>query len=440
MTPDRRDNCRLTCLLAAVVLAEIWLFLMHFGLANAPPTGDGLYYHQLAVNLRAGHGFSNHTAPPYEPTIWRTPGYPLFLTVTYSVVNSYAAVRATQFALLGLTAWLVYDLTSRLFGRRAALVAAMLCITYVPFIISATRLLTESVMTCWVALFSWLGLRSLQITGPNRWAALAFGVACGSGALVHPTFALLIVVPLWLHFRPSPVVSNRNRTLNTGAVALGFALCVAPWSARNIAVSHRFVPLSLCSGWSLYMSMQQYAGALGYHWTPNDWRVLFPDLQSRRAQAKELVDGLPAGDISRTVRWELLVDASFAADARRLYHRLTWKQILRSIPTRLSVLWNHGDEPVWAPRFHPLIVAQYALICLLALVGFWFHRRSLHDSWPLWIVPVYITLVHLVFHVESRYSLPARPFLFVYAGLGFASLWQLLTKTRRPHKSPPAAD
>jgi hypothetical protein len=43
-------------------------------------------------------------------------------------------------------------------------------------------------------------------------------------------------------------------------------------------------------------------------------------------------------------------------------------------------------------------------------------------DWPLWLPALYITAVHTVIHVESRYSLPTRPGLIVLAATAAAAL------------------
>lgn len=55
---------------------------------------------------------------------------------------------------------------------------------------------------------------------------------------------------------------------------------------------------------------------------------------------------------------------------------------------------------------------------LLVGIGLLIRRRRLFQDWPLWIAAVYLTVVHLVAHVEGRYTLPARAPLFIYAAVG----------------------
>lgn len=48
-------------------------------------TADGVTNHNMAVNLVQGNGLSQNIAPPFQPTFFREPGYPIFLASAYFV-------------------------------------------------------------------------------------------------------------------------------------------------------------------------------------------------------------------------------------------------------------------------------------------------------------------------------------------------------------------
>ena len=66
-------------------------------LASDEP-GDSRVYSQLARNMLEGHGYSAEDAPPYDPTLIRVPGYPLFLAGVYAAFGhtNDSAVRVAQ--------------------------------------------------------------------------------------------------------------------------------------------------------------------------------------------------------------------------------------------------------------------------------------------------------------------------------------------------------
>src|SRR5215472_9588816 len=109
----------LCCLLASGIPAVI--YLVHVPPVIMGPDSDS--YHNLAVNLLRHHAFSSAEEPPYEPTLFRPPGYPLFLTIIYAFANqSVLAVRVVQLVLLYGVAWMVFRLSCLLVPRTAAFV------------------------------------------------------------------------------------------------------------------------------------------------------------------------------------------------------------------------------------------------------------------------------------------------------------------------------
>src|SRR5207249_10782649 len=83
-------------------------------LANDNPD-DGRVYAQIARDVLEQHVFSQDAEASYQPTLIRTPGYPLFIAAVYSVLghSNNGAVRIVQAfidtatcALVGLLAFL----------------------------------------------------------------------------------------------------------------------------------------------------------------------------------------------------------------------------------------------------------------------------------------------------------------------------------------------
>src|SRR5262245_52288635 len=66
-------------------------------LANDEP-GDGRVYSPIARNVLEQHVYSHDTQAPFNPSLIRHPGYPLFLVAIYSVFGhgNNTAVRVVQ--------------------------------------------------------------------------------------------------------------------------------------------------------------------------------------------------------------------------------------------------------------------------------------------------------------------------------------------------------
>src|SRR5260370_6290658 len=83
-------------LMLLVVAAGLRLAVAHWVPNDAPD--DGRIYAQIARNILEQHVYSHETAPPYDPSYIRLPGYPLFLAGVYSIFGhtNNGAVRIAQ--------------------------------------------------------------------------------------------------------------------------------------------------------------------------------------------------------------------------------------------------------------------------------------------------------------------------------------------------------
>lgn len=197
---------------------------------------DSWQYHQIALNLLQGHGYSSEARPPYEADVYRPPGYPGFLSLVYA--RSGAAVPAAiliQVILSAAAVLLVYRLVRAAGGdRRLANLAALFLAVDPLSVVHANLLLTE-IFSSLVVLAVLLLLARYWRSGSSG-SLLVAGVLLGAGILVHPMLVflpfLLVLVP-WL--------GSRTRRYTQGAYGLLAAvLGLAPalgWMARNQAVA-----------------------------------------------------------------------------------------------------------------------------------------------------------------------------------------------------------
>jgi len=118
-------------------------------LPNDTP-GDGIVYAQMARNVLEQHVYSHDTQPPYNPSLVRLPGYPLFMAAVYSIFGhtNNGAVRFVQAlidaATCGLVALLAFLWQPDKKKKRASAIAALALAAICPFTtIYAATILTE---------------------------------------------------------------------------------------------------------------------------------------------------------------------------------------------------------------------------------------------------------------------------------------------------------
>jgi hypothetical protein len=398
--------------------------------------GDAVEYQRYAVNLVDHGSFSLATTPPYYPSVFRTPGYPAFLAgLRLLDPDSLVLVRIVQFGLVAATAIVSYRLALYLAGGGTAVLSAVLCATYLPLVWLAAWHASEVLATFLLTLSVWaLQAARRAKFGQQRVArAGGAGAALGLLTLVRPAFALL-VIPLAIGLGLSgegPQAKIRAASLLL--MVVGFAAVIAPWTARNYVVSEQFVPLGAGSGLALYLSAKQYAGTISIKLTPLDWSRHLADVrrvQSKLERQARLARPPPSSylasldrGIPLATRVELALNQELSEASRRLFRRMRFRMMVGRVPRREAYLWGTADYPPLgrlSSVAHRIAQAQWGVLVLLAAIGVWSVRARWRDFWPLLVVPAYLSCVHLIYHVEGRFSLPARPLLIIFSAMGAA--------------------
>ncbi len=158
-----------TCVFALTLVSRVstacWLY-------NDGP-GDGVIYSRLAKNVLENGIYSIDEAAPYQPTLIRLPGYPLFMAGVYGIFghDDNTAVRIVQAVVDTLTcvlaavlAWLWTAARRRRFRNSLiAFLLAGLC----PFIVIYTGMILTETLTTFLmaamALTATLDLKHVRI-------------------------------------------------------------------------------------------------------------------------------------------------------------------------------------------------------------------------------------------------------------------------------------
>jgi hypothetical protein len=256
-------------MLAVILLAGLaFRLLVARYLANDDPD-DGRVYAQLAVNLVDHTTFSDDEEAPFEPTLIRVPGYPIFLSAIYLFAgnDNNGAVRTVQAlidtatcAMIGGLAFLWMPDPRRRW--RAGLVAAGFAAVCPFTAIYVATILSETVavfLLVALTLTVTLGLKSSTTRSAVGWW-IASGLLAGAGVMVRPDLGLAVaaagvaLVLIGLFSRPeaaeetAAVAAPRARLVRVvmlGAVfSAAFVLVLLPWTVRNHRVFGVFQPLS----------------------------------------------------------------------------------------------------------------------------------------------------------------------------------------------------
>lgn len=226
-------------------------------LANDEPD-DGRVYAQIARNVLEQHVYSHDTQAPFNPSIIRLPGYPLFLAAIYSIFGhgNNTAVRVIQAVMdtttCALIAWVVFEWAVDEERRHRAALIALGLAAVCPFTaIYVATILTE-VATNFLAVAMVLAATfAFKATARKKtlmwW--IVTGLIAGLAVLFRPDsglFAAAIGGTLIL----SALIRRSFRSAFVSAALFSIAFCVVlvPWTIRNRRVFHVFQPLAPAHG------------------------------------------------------------------------------------------------------------------------------------------------------------------------------------------------
>ncbi|MEW6183147.1 MAG: glycosyltransferase family 39 protein [Bacillota bacterium] len=401
-----RLNVAVPVLVFMAAFAVRAAFIHHWG-DTLTLQSDDLGYIESGRRLAVDHVFSYwrpklSPEPALGPTAYITPGYPLFLAFFFRMFgdagsHALAAARYAQAIISAGGVCLVYYLGEHFSGRWAGAGAALLCAFYPPLILLSGLLLTETLFTFCLLVFT---LIWLKVQPANRRGYALLGVIAGLAVLLRPTGAVLVMLALcFLGWRFLTASGRSVRAPFLAAVVLlgFFCLTVSPWWVRNAVVFHRFIPLSEGGGNPLLLGTYVNLEGIRYGWS-NDWPVGKDPMETSRLQTALALERLETG---------------FAEDFRRYldwYTRAKFKLLWFR-----TFLWGAEQKlpPVFTQYLHYVILSAglFGLVYGLA--------RRLPGAGRIFGILAAYTAVHLVTYAHCRYALPLLPLLAVFAPAAF---------------------
>jgi len=368
---------------------------------------DALSYDQLAASLLRGEGlqkwdYQGLFSDPRRALVvrsFRPPLLPILLAGIYGLAGHHHLIARVVMALVGAATCVVVARIARgLFGTAAAAVAGLLAAAYPRLIYYAGAIVTETPYTFLLALAVAV-LLAAQRSQRALWPWPLGGALLGLATLCRS--ALLGFVPLaaiWVFL----VRGRRARAACEAAVLLaGFALVMAPWWGRNLAVHGRFVVATTEGGYTLWVTNNERADGGGHCFWPDE---------------KTPFDGLSEVQIDRQF---FRMGLSYVLGHPGRFVRLALGKFVR-----FWRLWPHASEP--SVGLWPAVVAgaTFTPVLLLAVAGAIAARQRWRDLSLVYLLIAYYTGIHMVLMAITRYRLPIEPFLIILASHGLGALWK----------------
>lgn len=186
--------------------------------------GDAIEYNDLASSLLSNGSFVDFDG-------YRTPGYPVFIALLYSISSSSIwFVLLIQIFLHLVSLWLVYKIALKLFSENVALFASLFFAIDLNQIEYTLALYTET-------LFIFLLLASVyylinSLTKSNHFLLLLSAMFLGIATLVRPVtlYFPIILVFFILFFR---ILSPAKKILYSLLFCVVFIFTISPWLIHN---------------------------------------------------------------------------------------------------------------------------------------------------------------------------------------------------------------
>ncbi len=410
---ERRERVFLgVSMAAAAVLALVHVIATR----HYPLVGDEGFYDAQAHLFAQGHLFQS-ISPLTElhATAWKTPGFPAWIGVVYTIFGSSATVLGVVQALVlaPLVVLLTWVLARRLFGPTVGVVAAA-GVAAMPLIWESYAMLLPEAL---VMPFALIGLILILTCRPSRSIALWAGLAVGAAILIRPNSFFLLAGALvaW-----GMTVGLRRGVLLT-AITTGVAiLLILPWSIRNQIVTDGFVPLSVqdAAGYGTFNDE-----AASDPDRPYGWRASFDN----GTQPAVLLH--PAADLTESeIRSNLnnLMFDYIKEHPESVPKAFFWNGIVRlwDLRTPSSALDVVGFS-VHSRAVHMAgLIAQWLLVPLV-VIGLWRLRRRASLLVPLLTMFVVLSITCTV-DATTRYRLPVEPLLVIVAASTLPVAWRRL--------------
>ena len=399
-----------------------------------PGVTDQISYHELAIRVVDGHGFSFGTAwwpatKANEPTAHWSYLYVLFLATVYSILGpAPLAARLMQAVIVGvLHPLLMWRIGNRLFNPTVGLVSAAITSVYGYFVYYGGALVTESF---YIVAFLWAldvatalvyAHRNGQPAGHAPWALL--GLAFGATALLRQAFLLMVpFVLLWIAWhlvsqrrarghQPVAPLSLAARMALTMAVLLG---CILPWTVRNYKSFGEFVLLNTNAGYVFYWGNHPVHGT--------EFR---PIMSTVELNYMTLLPGDLRGlNEARLDKALLARGIGFVKDDPVRYARLSLnraKEYFKFWPSSDSGLLSNAVRVFSFGLCIPFLV----LGVLLTLAGHTLDdQQDRSGAALLLLIAAMYSLVHLLTWTLVRYRLPVDALMMPFAALSAVVLFQ----------------
>jgi hypothetical protein len=413
---------------------------------------DSYDYLALRKGLIAGCGFArciNSGCGP--PELFRTPGYPLLLTILPDnlrwAVTIQALFSASICLIIGLFSYWQW-------GFKAAVISEVLLTLDAPSIVASASIMTDmpfQALLTTAVILQLYAIRRARLDAKAVWMIMFAALLLGCALMVRPIAIGLIFFAV----TPALLISGMSRTRRLGLCAAAVAipvLMIKVWEARNARLGG-ICTLSTIAVYNLYY--YRSAGVIAY-----TTGTSLTEVQILLARALGLSH--PSPFLSPPVYYEMfkrsmqILRSNALATSILSFRILIWLAIVPDRANLNAILGTNArssqflvassdivlriKDLLHSPTLTILVLSQMALIAFMwigvgrALLGLLGRKRQ-DVVMLMYLLGIALLMMFLAAGPEAiaRYRAPAMPFLAMVAGVG----WSGASKTPEAAKSRP---
>lgn len=367
----------------------------------------------IAYSLAEGRGFSSAFRTNTGPTAWLTPVYPVLIAGIFKVFGVFTprAFLAAVFLNIVFSSAVcipVFFVGKRIGGLTVASLAAWLWAIFPNAVIMPFEWIWDTSFSAFLAAaLLWATLALAESEKIRDWCA--YGLLWGLALMTNPALGSLLPFLLgWATYR-----ARREKRLNISrpALAVGVAvLCCLPWTIRNYAAFHKFVPLRSNFAFELWIGNNDI---FDLH-AKNGRRVI-----TRYEEERTYTQMGEAAYVQD--KWEKAI--AFIKSRPALVAQLAWKRVIAT--------W-FGTETPWKnfvetdSLFIRVLFVSNFLAVLGTLTGI--ARLILQRSafaFPLVVFPVIYPVIYYITHTSLRYRHPIDPVLLLLTAIAIFGVRKL---------------
>jgi 4-amino-4-deoxy-L-arabinose transferase-like glycosyltransferase len=369
----------------------------------------------IAYSLATGKGFASPFQRDTGPTAWLAPVYPLVLAGIFKVFGVYT--RASFFLAIFLnivfssaTCLPILYAGKRTAGLGAGSTGAWLWALFPNAILIPFGWIWDTSLAA--LLVASIVLATLEVAESDRsrtW--IGYGLLWGLALMTNPAVGLVLPVMLgWLAFhREEDARRGWRFGFRQPALALFLALaCCIPWTVRNFAVFHRFIPFRSNLAYELYIGNNE-----NYDERRRGVPVITQDLE--------------------TLRYLRMGETAFMDEEKQKAFRFIEshpRMEMQLMAWRFVDFWigvpdpwrTFGQTDSWLIRgilLGNLLSSAGALMGVIVL----FVRRNAYAV-PLAAFPIVFPVLYYVTHTSLRYRHPIDPMVMLLAALAISAVWR----------------